>query len=54
MAKEIYIEITNDHGIQRFANLITDSGQLLVWNKTKLFEYKSIYLILKTWVLLKL
>ena len=46
MVKDYYMVTTNNHINQRLANLI-NNDQLLIWNKTQLLKYKSIYLTSK-------
>ena len=53
MAKKIYMSTANSHVNQRLAKLITNE-QLPVWDKTKLFKYKSMYPTSKAWILLEL
>ena len=53
MAKRIYMDRPSGHINQRLANLITDE-QLLVWDKSKLLKYKSMYPKSKAWVLFEL
>ena len=53
MAKGMYMGKSSGPVNQRLANLITNE-QFLLWEETELFDYKSMYLTSKAWVLLKL
>ena len=44
--------ISNGHVNQRLANVVIDE-QLPSWDEIDLFEYKSMYLTSKVWVLLE-
>ncbi len=53
IAKRIYMDISNGHINERLANLVINK-QILTCDKNNLLYYKSIYPMLKTWLVLKL
>lgn len=52
MTKEIYIGQFSGHINQYLANLVIGK-QLLVWDKNNYYNYKTMYLALKTWPFLE-